>query len=217
MDAAEGRAGKGHLRLGDRPRDPEVHDLHPPIAADQHVAGLDVAMDDAARMGGLQRAGDRGRDAGGLRGRQRPVASQDRREVLAVHVFHDDVRPRGVLAVVVDGDDVRVAQRGRVLGLLAEPRPEVGIAQVLGTQQLDGDLATELGVERAKDGGHPALTEQLDQPIALTQGRPDLRQTWPLAISSGAARNLGRAPRGIVPHGGRTARPGPTRSTVSRR
>ena len=61
-------------------------------------------------------------DPGGLGRRQRAVPPQDRGEVLAVDELHDDVRPRRVLAVVVDGDDVGVAQRRGVLRLLAEAR-----------------------------------------------------------------------------------------------
>ncbi len=48
VDRPERRAGQRHLRLGDGTGDPEVDDLDPAVPADQHVAGLHVAMDDAA-------------------------------------------------------------------------------------------------------------------------------------------------------------------------
>ena len=51
-----------------------------------------------------------GRDAGGLGRRQGAVVAQDRCEILAVNVLHDDERPLRVLAVVVDRDDVRMTQ-----------------------------------------------------------------------------------------------------------
>jgi hypothetical protein len=120
MDGAERGPGHRHLRLGDGPGDAEVDDLHPPIAPDQDIAGLDVAVDDAPGVTRGERAADAGRDAGRLGRRQGAVPAQDRRQVLAVHVLHHDERPRRVLAVVVHGDDVRVAQRGGVLRLLAE-------------------------------------------------------------------------------------------------
>ena len=94
-------------------------------------------------MGGRERAGDAGPDARGLARRQRAAPAEDGREVLAVDQLHDDVRAARVLAVVVDRDDVRVAQRGGGLGLLAEARREVGVAQVLGAEELERDVATE--------------------------------------------------------------------------
>ncbi len=179
MDRAEGRARQGHLGLGDRAGDPEVDHLDLAVAADQHVARLDVAMDDAAGMGGGQRTSDGGGDAGGLARWERAVAPKDRREVLAVDVLHDDVRTGRVLPVVVDRDDVRVAQGRGVLGLLAEPGREVRVAQVLGSQHLDRDLASELRIDRAVDGRHATLAEQLHEPIAPAKDCPDLRQTCP--------------------------------------
>ena len=60
VDRPERRAGQRHLGLGERPGDPEVGDLDPAVAADQHVARLDVAMDDAARVGRVERPRDLG-------------------------------------------------------------------------------------------------------------------------------------------------------------
>ena len=180
VDRPERRPGQGHLRLGDGPGDPEVGDLDLAVLGDEHVAGLDVAMDDAAGVRGRESASDAGPDARDLARRQRPAAAQDRREVLAVDQLHDDERAVRVLAVVVDGDDVRVVERGGRLGLLAEARGEVGVAQVLGSEELEGDVAAEPGVGGAVDGRHPAAAEELDQAISTAQDLSDLRQVVPL-------------------------------------
>ena len=119
------------------------------------------------------------------RGGSGPAPAQDRGEVLAVDELHDDERAGRVLAVVVDGDDVRVGERRGRLGLLAEAGEEVGVAQVLGAEELDGDVAAELGVAGPVDRRHAALSEQLDQPVATAEDRADLRQT---------VRSVGRAP-----------------------
>ena len=95
---------------------PKSVDLHPPIAADQDVAGLHVAVDDARARG--PPASARAISAAiraAWRGGSGPDAADDRREILAVDQLHDDERPGGVLAVVVHRDDVGVVQRGRVL------------------------------------------------------------------------------------------------------
>ena len=179
VDRAEGRPGQRHLGLGDRPRDPEVDDLDPPVRPDQDVAGLHVAVDEASGVGGGEGPRDAGPDPRDLARRQRAAPPQDRREVLAVDQLHDDVRAARVLAVVVDRDDVGVAERGRRLRLLPEARREVGVAQVLGAEQLERDVATELGVGGAVDGRHPAAAQQLDQAVATTQDLSDLGQIVP--------------------------------------
>ena len=146
VDGPHGRPGQRQLRLGDRPGDAEVGDLHLAVAADEDVAGLDVAVDEPGGVGRGERARHGGPDAGDLARRQGAAALEDGREVLPVDQLHDDVRAGRVRAVVVDGHDVRVAQRRGRLGLLAEARREVGIAQVLGAEQLDRHVAAELGV-----------------------------------------------------------------------
>src|SRR5438034_369173 len=59
------RADAGTRGAGGETRDPEVGDLRPALAVQQHVVGLQVSMQDAAEMGGLQTVGDRGGDLGG--------------------------------------------------------------------------------------------------------------------------------------------------------
>ena len=191
VDRSERGAGERRLGLGDRAGDAEVDDLDLAVAADQDVAGLDVAMDEAARVRRGERAGDRRGDPGGLPRRERTAPAQDRGEVLAVDELHDDVRAGRVLPVVVRRDDVRVGQRRGRLGLLAEAGREVRVAQVLGSQELHGHVAAELRVHGAEDGRHAALSEQLDQSVATAEDRADLRQTS-LLVVPGPARRVGR-------------------------
>src|SRR6185503_18608267 len=94
------------------------------------------------------------------------------------------------------------------LRLLAEPRQEFRVAAVLRAEELDGDVAVELVVVAAVDRGHAALSEQLDQPVAAAQNRPDFRHAGPpcgLPCTGSAA---GRRRAGIVPRADRFAGPG---------
>src|SRR5207245_5741869 len=125
-----------------------------------------------------ERTSGLGRDPRGLARRQSAAPLDDRGEVLAVDELHHDERTGLVLAVVIDRDDVRVVQRRGGLGLVPEPRSEVGIAAVLRPQELDRDVAIQLAIVSAVDPGHAALPEELHELVAAAEDRPDLRQAW---------------------------------------
>jgi len=101
---------------------PEISDLQLSAPADQQVARLDVAVDQAGRVRRLQRS--RGlRDQGhGPHWIQRARIQQPG-ERRPVHQFHHQVRSnRGVgLVVVVYLRDARMRQRACVPRLSAEP------------------------------------------------------------------------------------------------
>ena len=90
-------------------------------------------------------------------------------EVLALDELHDDERADGVGAVVVHGDHARVVQRRGRLRLVPEAVEEVRVGAVLGPQDLDRDVALELGVAGPVDRGHAALAEQLDEAVATAE------------------------------------------------
>jgi hypothetical protein len=79
------------------------------LVDEQHVPGLDVAMDDPAPVPGSERRRDvlDHRDRGP--GPDRAVAPHERAEVDAGHVAHDQEQPAGALAALVD-------ERGAGLG-----------------------------------------------------------------------------------------------------
>ncbi len=167
MHRPERRAGDGHRGLADRPRDPEVGDLHVAGVGDHDVARLHVAVDDPLPMRRLQRARGPDRDANRVVGRQGTTLAQDRRQVAPIDELHDDVLlaigPVG--AVVVDADDVRVRQAPRGARLLLESGREAGIGAKLRPKDLDRDLAIELLVHGAPDRRHAAVAEGRDQPV----------------------------------------------------
>ena len=111
---------------GNASREAEVEDFHVAGARDEDVAGLQVAMDDAAIVRGGKGPGDLHAVLERLADRHR-TARDDRRERLAVEQLGDGVRGRAVLADVVDRDDVRVGERGEGFHLALEPREGVGI------------------------------------------------------------------------------------------
>ena len=113
-----GRQGlRGVRRWRAELREPEVDDLHVTVVADHDVLGLEIAMDDArgVRLGQTLRG--LMRDVGHCRTGRRPRRGGRARS--RPHPFHRDERPAGLLADVVDGQDVRMIQRGGALALPA--------------------------------------------------------------------------------------------------
>ena len=180
MDGPERRARQRHLRLGNGAGNPEIRDLDAAVTRNQHIARLDVAVDDAAGMRGRKSTRDLRGDSGGLARRQRTGAAQDRGEILSVDELHDDERTAGILAVVVHGDDVRVVQRGDGLGFLPEPGHEIGVSAVFGAEHLDRDVTIQLLVVGPVDGRHPALADRPKDAVATPEDRSDVRQAAPL-------------------------------------
>ena len=74
---------------------------------------------------------------------------------------------------------------------MTEAGPEIGVAAVLGSKDLDGDVSAELLVVGAIDRRHPALPEQLDQPVAAPERAADLRHSV-VSFVRPAARGPGR-------------------------
>jgi hypothetical protein len=137
----------------------KVEHLHHAIATDHHVGRFQVAVNDAAGMGGCQRVGHCNSDAEHL-GQTHAVPRDDRIEALAPHVLHDEE----VVAVgrldFVNRDDVGVIERRRGLRLLHEPAPAILVRQPVGGQHLDCHLAPETGITRPVDLAHAPRAEE---------------------------------------------------------
>jgi large subunit ribosomal protein L28 len=89
-------------------------------------------------------------------------------------VLHHDERAVGVLADVVDRDDVRMIRDPRGgAGLALEARPRALVDGVVRRQQLDGHPAAQEEVLGGPHGGHPAVGDVLSDLVAV--GQRDLR------------------------------------------
>ena len=205
----------------DDAREAEVGDLRDAVAPQQHVRGLDVAVDDLAPVqerdgrGDVRRHGPK-RDA---EARERVPRAEAREELVGRALVEQAVQrpvgrelehgPEQALVVVGDGaeqrDDVRVAQRPERLELA--PHGDGGVVVVDG-DHLHGD-------------GPPAPGGALDDAVRAAAQRPSPGDDDVLA-DDGRRRLHGRAPaaqvRGesAVDAGGRPERRAAGRAVVPR-
>jgi hypothetical protein len=145
-------------------RQAEVEDLDAPVAGDEEVLGLQVAVHDALLVRGGQPLGDlpsvldrllRGQRSGGHELPQR----------LPLEELGDRVVAAPGLAELEDGQDVRVGERGHRLRLPLEPGERIGLGEKPRGQDLDRDVAVELLVTRPKHLAHAASPEGRDDPV----------------------------------------------------
>jgi hypothetical protein len=162
------RLAAGDLELGRcagaRSGEAEVGDDRPAVAGDQHVVGLEVAVQHADPVG-LHEA------AAGLhehRQHRRPAArrgAQPGREGAAVDELHRQEHLPVDHADVVDRDHAGVAHAGHRPGLAQQAGRALGAVQ-LGADQLDRHLAIELWIVAGVDDPHAALPDPVEDHVA---------------------------------------------------
>ena len=128
-----------------RPRQAEIQDLDRAFRVDPHVGGLEIAMHDAAFVGGLEAERDLAGDAHRFVHRERPALQEDG-QVFAGDVFHgQEARTLGLL-VAVDRGDVGMLQARQGDGFTLETRGTFRVTGNLEGKDLESDLAAEMVV-----------------------------------------------------------------------
>jgi len=152
--------------------DAEVGQLDPVSGGDQDVAGLDVTMHDAHRVGGIERVEDPQTHRRNPRRRQRPLLIDDRREGRSLHVLHhdvDDAVVTGRCDHVVHPDNAGMVQPTCTSGLtqstLHERRRLALAHPCRGAQLLECHTTLDQRVDRQPHHAHPTPPEQTLQPI----------------------------------------------------
>ena len=131
----------------------------------EHVLGLEVAVDDA----GFVRARERGADLLGdaddaVPPHRSPLEHLEER--LRRRVFHHEVRGALELAEVGDLDDVRMVDAVDRARLAEEALALVGVEAEITPEDLDGVQPVDHHVAREVDDGHAARAELLHEAVA---------------------------------------------------
>ncbi len=178
-------------------REAEIHHARAAVIADDHVLGLEVAMDQADRVRGCE-AGTGGlHDRGDLAPRplrgldplaQRHAGDELHRDEHALVVESSDIEHRDHVRVREPRERLRLAEHPRAL-IFARGAPA-------GLEQLDRDLAIELGVVGAVDHAHAARAEDVEHEVATDLGaarepRHVVRRARVLGALRGAVADVG--------------------------
>ena len=141
------------------------------MADEEDVLRLDVAVDDALVVGGVQGAADLAPDVDHLLDRQPADAAQALVQILAFEELHDDERRPIVVAIEVgDLDDVRVAQRRDRARLVLEALVDIGVGGGLAVQDLDGEQAPGAHVPCRIHRSHAPAAKEAFYLIGSSQG-----------------------------------------------
>ena len=154
----------GRPAIGDALRQPEVGEidvLATVLVVEQDVRRLDVAVDEPSGMCGIERVGDLARDRECSGRLERPLASQELREVRPFDVAHRDEQAVIRLAGLVDRDHVRVVERGREPRLAQHPIAESVVLGVPLDEELQSDTPLEPWVAGTVDLAHSPAPDQL--------------------------------------------------------
>ena len=153
-------------RLEAAARDAEVGDDDAPVGRDEDVVGLEVAVDDARRVGGAEPRADRADDLDRAPDPERPFALEEPPERLPFDELHREEALAAVLADVERARDVLVRHPPRELHLPPEPLEHPRRIDELAAEHFERDDLVELRVARVVDAPHSADADEADELVA---------------------------------------------------
>ena len=134
---------------------------------EQHVVGLDIAVDHAVAVGVGERVYHFAQDLHRFGYRELALAAQLGAERLAGDERHDVIEQVAGGGGGEQRDDMRVLQPGSQLDLSLEAL-DIDAGAHVGWEDLDDDLTAEPGLLGEEDPAHPAATQFLQDAVGVT-------------------------------------------------
>jgi hypothetical protein len=132
----------------------------------EHVPRLDVAVDQAAPVRGIESVGHLARELERALGRERALLLEQGAQVAALDEAVREVELARRLARGVHGEDAGMVDRGGEPRLAQEALPERRVPGELRSDQLQRDRPVEGELGGAEHDAHPAPTEDAVDPVA---------------------------------------------------
>ena len=175
VDGTQGLLGHGGLGRGHDPGDAEVGHLHTAVPEDHDVLGLDVPVDDPPAVGVAQGPDDLGGEVEGLPpGQGAVLLLHILLEGQAVNELHDDVVQVVAVAVIIDGNDIRMGEHGDCPGLLVEAAAEVTVGGQVPLEDLDGHIPLQTVAVGLVDHSHPSNPDHVEDFIPVIEHFTDV-------------------------------------------
>ena len=163
--------GVGHRLPPEQVGDTEVAEFDPTVVVEQHVARLDVSVDDPELVGSSQRVRHGNAQARNFVGSEPPVSSYDLAQRTAIEIFRDEIVLTGRHASRrVDGHDVGMGREaGDRLCFAAKASPRPIVLDIV-AQNLERDLTIERLLASEVDDRGSAVTEHAQDGVAVEHG-----------------------------------------------
>jgi len=154
-------------------REAEIENFGVAEFGDKDIGGLDVAMNDAAGVSGLEAGGDVDGNVEEFIGIERLV-TQEMLESEAIEKFHGDESLAVLLTDIVNGADIRMIEGGSGLRFALEAGEGLWIEGDFGRKEFEGDKAVQAGVFGFVDNAHATTAEFFEDAVV----REDLATEW---------------------------------------
>jgi hypothetical protein len=155
--------------------EPEIEDLDPPVAGDEEVRGLQVAVNDPRSVGGRETERHLACDPHGFPPTERLLV-EARVERTAVEQLRDEERYAIALAEIVQHEKIRMVDPSGGSCFAFEALAGVGVGKRRRRQHLDGDVALDARIVRPVNLAHTSSPDRRDDLVgAETETRRQAR------------------------------------------
>ena len=142
----------------------EVENFRVVAVGDENIRGLDVAVNDALGVRGVERVGNFDAEVEQRFDFERTSADQVLQR-FSVEAFHGEIGVAAVFADVVNGTDVGMIQRGRGFGFAAKTFEGLRVARQILGEKFQRDETVEAGVLRFVNDAHASAAQFFDDAV----------------------------------------------------